>query len=141
MQPTLENPFPAVAAAVEEVSKETPVIFLDFHAEATSEKVAMGWFLDGKVSAIVGTHTHVPTADERVLPRGTAYLSDAGMCGPVDSVIGSEIEPILYRFQTLLPSRFGVGRGAVRVNGALVTIDPATGRALAIERVCRYWHG
>lgn len=141
MQPALENPFPAVAAAVEEVSKETPVIFLDFHAEATSEKVAMGWFLDGKVSAIVGTHTHVPTADERVLPRGTAYLSDAGMCGPVDSVIGSEIEPILYRFQTMLPSRFGVGRGAVRVNGALVTIDPATGRALAIERVCRYWHG
>jgi hypothetical protein len=141
MQPTLENPFPTVAAALEEIRKETPVIFLDFHAEATSEKVAMGWFLDGKVSAIVGTHTHVPTADERVLPGGTAYLSDAGMCGPVDSVIGSEIEPILYRFQTMLPARFGVGRGTVRANGALITIDPATGKATAIERVCRYWHG
>jgi len=140
MQPTLDNPFPAVAELVESIRQETPVIFLDFHAEATSEKVAMGWHLDGKVSAVVGTHTHVPTADERVLPGGTAYLSDAGMCGPVDSVIGSQIEPVLERFKTMMPARFGVGRGTVRINGALVTIDPATGKALSIERVTRYWH-
>lgn len=140
MQPTLENPFPVIAECVESIRRETPVICVDFHAEATSEKVAMGWFLDGRVSAVIGTHTHVPTADERVLPGGTAFLSDAGMCGPVDSVIGSEIEPVLARFQTMLPQRFGVGRGAVRVNGALVTIDPRTGKALAIERVARFWH-
>ncbi len=140
MQPTLENPFPAVLECVESIRRETPVIFVDFHAEATSEKVAMGWHLDGKVSAVIGTHTHVPTADERVLPKGTAYLSDAGMCGPVDSVIGSEIEPVLSRFLTMMPARFGVGKGAVRVNGALVTIDPATGKAKSIERVTRYWH-
>lgn len=140
MQPTLENPFPVIAACVEEIRKETPVIFLDFHAEATSEKVAMGWHLDGLVSAVVGTHTHIPTADERVLPGGTAYLTDAGMCGPTNSVIGSQIDPVLYRFKTMMPARFGVGNGSVRVNGALVTIDPATGKALAIERVVRYWH-
>jgi 2',3'-cyclic-nucleotide 2'-phosphodiesterase len=140
MGQTLENPFPAVLKCVEEIRKETPVIFVDFHAEATSEKVAMGWHLDGKVSAVVGTHTHVPTADERVLPKGTAFQSDAGMCGPIDSVIGSQIEPVLERFHTMMPARFGVGSGAVRLNGALVTIDPATGRATAIERVARYWH-
>lgn len=140
MQPTLDNPFPAISDLVDSIRLETPVIFLDFHAEATSEKVAMGWHLDGRVSAVVGTHTHVPTADERVLPGGTAYLSDAGMCGPVDSVIGSQIEPVLERFKTMLPARFGVGRGTVRVNGALVTVDPSTGKALSIERVTRYWH-
>lgn len=136
----LENPFPVIKACVEEMRKETPIILVDFHAEATSEKVAMGWHLDGQVSAVVGTHTHVPTADERVLPKGTAFQSDAGMCGPVDSVIGSQIEPVLERFHTMMPTRFGVGRGAVRVNGALITVDPATGRALSIERIARYWH-
>lgn len=136
----LDNPFPAIAECVEKLREETPVIFVDFHAEATSEKVAMGWHLDGKVSAVVGTHTHVPTADERVLPKGTAFQSDAGMCGPMDSVIGSQIEPVLERFHTMRPARFGVGTGAVRVNGALITIDPATGRALKIERVARTWH-
>lgn len=140
MNQPLENPFPAVLKVVEEMQKETPVIFVDFHAEATSEKVAMGWHLDGKVSAVIGTHTHVPTADERVLPKGTAFQSDAGMCGPMDSVIGSQIEPVLERFQTMMPTRFGVGRGAVRVNGALITLDPATGRATSIERVARTWH-
>jgi metallophosphoesterase (TIGR00282 family) len=140
MNQQLDNPFPAIAACVEELRQETPVIFVDFHAEATSEKVAMGWHLDGKVSAVVGTHTHVPTADERVLPQGTAFQSDAGMCGPMDSVIGSQIEPVLERFLTMMPTRFGVGRGAVRVNGALITIDPATGKALKIERVARTWH-
>jgi 2',3'-cyclic-nucleotide 2'-phosphodiesterase len=139
MKEGMENPFPAVLKAVSEMREETPVIFVDFHAEATSEKVAMGWHLDGLVSAVVGTHTHVPTADERVLPKGTAFLSDAGMCGPLDSVIGSQIEPVLARFITALPTKFGVGTGAVRVNGVLITLDPATGRAQSIERVARTW--
>ena len=140
MNQQLDNPFPAIIECVEKLREETPVIFVDFHAEATSEKVAMGWHLDGKVSAVVGTHTHVPTADERVLPKGTAFQSDAGMCGPMDSVIGSQIEPVLERFHTMMPTRFGVGRGAVRLNGALITIDPATGKALSIERIARTWH-
>lgn len=140
MRDALENPFPTVTKAVEEMRKETPVIFVDFHAEATSEKVAMGWHLDGLVSAVVGTHTHVPTADERVLPKGTAFQSDAGMCGPVDSIIGSQIEPVLEKFHTQLPTKFGVGRGPVRVNGALITLDPTTGKAVSIERIARVWH-
>ena len=139
MQPPLDNPFPLVAEIVEEIRKETLVIFLDFHAEATSEKVAMGWHLDGKVSAVVGTHTHIPTADEWILPGGTAYQSDAGMCGPMESVIGSQIEPVLERFHKGMPTRFGVGRGTVRINGLLVTVEPATGKAVAVERVVRYW--
>jgi metallophosphoesterase (TIGR00282 family) len=140
MKEGMENPFPAVLKCVTEMREETPVIFVDFHAEATSEKVAMGWHLDGLVSAVVGTHTHVPTADERLLPKGTAFQSDAGMCGPMDSVIGSQIEPVLNRFYTALPTKFGVGRGAVRINGTLVTLDPATGKAQKIERVARTWH-
>jgi metallophosphoesterase (TIGR00282 family) len=139
MGPQVDNPFPAVEQCVEEMRQETPIIFVDFHAEATSEKVAMGWHLDGKVSAVIGTHTHVPTADERVLPGGTAFLCDAGMCGPLDSVIGSQIEPVLERFKTAMPTRFGIGRGTVRVNGALVEVETATGRAVRIERVTRYW--
>ncbi len=140
MKEGMENPFPAVLKCVTEMREETPIIFVDFHAEATSEKVAMGWHLDGLVSAVVGTHTHVPTADERILPKGTAFQCDAGMCGPMDSVIGSQIEPVLHRFYTALPTRFGVGRGAVRINGTLVTLDPATGKAQKIERVARTWH-
>lgn len=139
MQPPLDNPFVMISEIVEEIRKETPVIFLDFHAEATSEKVAMGWHLDGKVSAVVGTHTHIPTADEWILPGGTAYQSDAGMCGPMESVIGSQIEPVLERFHKGMPTRFGVGRGKVRINGLLVTVEPATGKAVAVERVVRYW--
>lgn len=140
MRDQLENPFTFASECVERLRQETPILFVDFHAEATSEKVAMGWHLDGKVSAVVGTHTHVPTADERILPQGTAFQSDAGMCGPLDSIIGSQIEPVLERFHTQLPARFGVGRGVVRLNGVLVTIDPASGRALLIERVRRDWH-
>lgn len=140
MRDALENPFTTVTRVVEEMRKETPVIFVDFHAEATSEKVAMGWHLDGKVSAVVGTHTHVPTADERVLPKGTAFQSDAGMCGPMDSIIGSQIEPVLQKFHTQLPTKFGIGRGAVRINGALITLDPVTGLAKSIERIARTWH-
>lgn len=141
MGPQVDNPFPLLTQKVAELRAETPVIFVDFHAEATSEKVAMGWHLDGKVSAVVGTHTHVPTADERVLPGGTAYLSDAGMCGPLNSVIGSRIEPVLGRFLNAMPTRFGVANGPVRVNAVCIDIDPATGKALAIERVTRDWNG
>jgi metallophosphoesterase (TIGR00282 family) len=140
MKEGMENPFVAISRAVEEMRRETSVIFVDFHAEATSEKVAMGWHLDGLVSAVVGTHTHVPTADERILPKGTAFQCDAGMCGPMESVIGSEIQPVLERFHTAMPAKFGVGRGAVRINGVLVTVDPATGKATAVERVARTWH-
>lgn len=139
MRDHLENPFTVITAAIEEIRQETEVIFVDFHAEATSEKVAMGWHLDGMVSAVVGTHTHVPTADERILPLGTAYLSDAGMCGPEDSIIGSQIEPVLEKFHTQMPTRFGIGRGRVRINAVLIEVEIATGRALSIERVVRYW--
>ncbi len=139
MGPQVDNPFPLLAQKAEELRAETPVIFVDFHAEATSEKVAMGWHLDGKVAAVVGTHTHVPTADERVLPGGTAYLSDAGMCGPVNSVIGSRIEPVIGRFMNAMPARFGVANGPVRVNAVRIDIDAATGKALSIERVTRDW--
>jgi 2',3'-cyclic-nucleotide 2'-phosphodiesterase len=139
MNPPLDNPFPCIQALVEEVRKETPVIFLDFHAEATSEKVAMGWHLDGKVSAVVGTHTHVPTSDERILPGGTAFLCDAGMCGPEDSCIGSQIEPVLDRYMNSMPARFGIGRGRVRINGVFVDVDATTGKATQMQRVVRYW--
>ena len=138
-QPPLENPFLALDAAVARLRAETPVIFVDFHAEATSEKVAMGWHLDGRVSAVVGTHTHVQTADERVLPGGTAFLCDAGMCGPEDSVIGSRVEPVLHRFRTSMPARFLVAHGAVLVCGACIDIDTATGRAVSIVRVRERW--
>jgi len=139
MRDALENPFPYITKVVEEMRRETPILFVDFHAEATSEKVAMGWHLDGQVSAVIGTHTHVPTADERVLPNGTAFQCDAGMCGPIDSIIGSQIEPVLEKFHTHLPARFGIGRGPVRINGALITLDPATGKAVSIERIARTW--
>jgi metallophosphoesterase (TIGR00282 family) len=131
----LENPFLCAAAEVERLRSVTPVIFVDFHAEATSEKVALGRMLDGKVSAVVGTHTHVQTADEQVFPGGTAYLSDAGFTGPHESVIGREIEPVIRRFTTLQPQRFEVAKGRVMLQGALVRIDSATGRAQGIERI------
>ena len=138
MGPQVENPFVKVSECVQVLRQETPVIFVDFHAEATSEKVAMGWHLDGQVSAVVGTHTHVPTADERVLPGGTAFLSDAGMCGPEDSVIGSQIEPVIEKFLTAMPARFGIGRGRVRVNAVLVEVEVSSGKARRIERVTRF---
>ena len=105
------------------------------HAEATSEKVGMGRFLDGKVSAVFGSHTHVQTADEGILPGGTAYLTDAGMCGPEDSVLGVKTEPVLQRFLTQMPARFDVATGTVIVQGGIVDVDEATGRASAIRRV------
>ncbi len=135
MQPILENPFRVAAAEVERLRAETPVIFVDMHAETTSEKIAMGRFLDGKVSAVVGTHTHVQTADERIFPGGTAFLSDAGMCGPDESILGRDIEPIVTRFQNNLPVNFPIAKGPVRLCGVIVDIDPATGRATSIERL------
>jgi metallophosphoesterase (TIGR00282 family) len=137
--PPIENPFLALDREVTALREETPVIFVDFHAEATSEKIAMGRFLDGRVSAVIGTHTHVQTADETIFPGGTAYLTDAGMCGPEESVIGSEIQPVLRRFLTSMPVRFSVASGPVLVCGALVEIDPATGRALRITRIRERW--
>lgn len=135
MGQALDNPFNAILPVIDAIRRETPVIFVDFHCEATSEKIAFGRWLDGKVSAVVGTHTHVQTADEMVFPGGTAYLTDAGMCGPVHSVIGSDIPPILHRFSTNLPTRNHVARGDVQIRGCVVEIDPATGRALGIQRV------
>lgn len=128
-------PFLAADAALEEIGKRTNVIVVDFHAEATSEKVAMGWYLDGRVSAVLGTHTHIPTADARVLPDGTAYITDLGMTGPYQSVIGRRIESILSRFTTGVPTPFDVAKGDVRICGALVEIDPTSGKAVSVERL------
>jgi metallophosphoesterase (TIGR00282 family) len=135
MQPILENPFPSVEAAVTAMRAETPVIFVDAHGETTSEKIAIGRFLDGKVSAVIGTHTHVQTADEQIFPGGTAFLCDAGMCGPANSILGRAVDPIVNRFISNLPALFPVARGPVRLCGAVVSIDEATGRALSITRV------
>ena len=133
--PPLDNPFVMIEELVEEMRQETRVIFVDIHAETTSEKIAMGRFLDGKVSAVVGTHTHVQTADEQIFKGGTAFLCDAGMCGPTESVLGRSIEPILSRFVTSMPTQFPIAKGPVRICGALIEIDEATGRAVSIKRV------
>lgn len=135
MQPILENPFPAIEAAVSAMRRETPVIFVDAHGETTSEKIAIGRFLDGKVSAVIGTHTHVQTADEQIFPGGTAFLCDAGMCGPANSILGRAVEPIVNRFISNLPTLFPVARGEVRLCGAVVSMDETTGRAVKITRV------
>ena len=111
------------------------VILVDIHAEATSEKISLGWYLDGRVTAVLGTHTHVATADTRVLPNGTAYQTDVGMSGPHDSVIGVEKEQVLTRFLTSMPNRFDAARGDVRLNGVLIDCDPETGRARSIQRI------
>jgi metallophosphoesterase (TIGR00282 family) len=133
MQP-LDDPFAAVKREIDSMAPQVRVVIVDFHAEATSEKIAMGWFLDGKATAVIGTHTHVQTADERVLPGGTAYITDAGMTGPHDSIIGTEIQPALGRFLTGLPSRFEPATGNPRLNAVLVTADDASGRAVGVER-------
>jgi 2',3'-cyclic-nucleotide 2'-phosphodiesterase len=135
MQPILDNPFRAMEAAVARIREETPNILVDVHGETTSEKIAMGHFLDGKVSAVLGTHTHVQTADEKILPGGTAFLCDAGMCGPTNSILGRAVEPILSRFVSNLPTAFPVAGGEVRLHGAVIQIDEKTGRALRIIRV------
>lgn len=133
--PPLENPFHAVLAEVKRLRQSTHAIFVDFHAEATSEKVALARLLDGQVSAVVGTHTHVQTADEQIFAGGTAFLCDAGFTGPHESVIGREIEPIIQRFLTNMPQRFEVAKERVILQGALVDIDELTGRAIRIQRV------
>ncbi len=131
----LDNPFYVIEKEIEELRKKTPIIIVDIHAEASSEKVAMGWFLDGKVSAVIGTHTHIPTADERILPGGTAYITDAGMTGPFDSVIGVKKEVIIEMFLTQMPTKHEVATGDVRLCGVIVTIDDTTGKANHIERI------
>jgi metallophosphoesterase (TIGR00282 family) len=139
MQP-IENPFLEADRLLDEAGEPLPPVRLvDFHCEITSEKTAFGVHLDGRVSAVVGTHTHVPTADERILPAGTAYQSDLGMTGPLWSVIGFAPHTVLPRFLNGLPTRFEVGDGPVVLNATQIDIDPATGRALAIERVQRVW--
>src|SRR5438270_7009291 len=135
MQPILENPFHAAEAAVTKMREETKNIVVDVHGETTSEKIALGRFLDGKVSAVIGTHTHVQTADEQIFPGGTAFMCDAGMCGPVNSILGRAIEPIMNRFISNLPASFPVAAGEVRLRGALIDIDEKTGRASRIVRV------
>ena len=133
----LDNPFSVVHDEIAAVRAEadTRVLLVDFHAEATSEKLAMGWHLDGEVTAVVGTHTHVQTADERVLPHGTAYITDVGMTGPHDSIIGVETRAALTRFVDGMPSRFDTATGNPRINAVVITADAATGTAGAIERV------
>ena len=133
--PPLEHPFLVADAEVQRLQSQTPIIFVDMHAEATSEKIAMARFLDGRVSAVIGTHTHVQTADERIFPGGTAFLCDAGFTGPHDSVLGREIEPIIRRFTSCMPQRFEVAANNILLQGALVDIDEATGRAVKIQRI------
>lgn len=133
MEP-LRCPFELADEIVQTASQQTKIILVDIHAEATSEKIALGWHLDGKVSAIVGTHTHVQTADERVLPGGTAYISDLGMTGPYDSVLGRDKTAVLKKLRTAMPARFEVAEHDIRACGVAVKIDESTGKALSIER-------
>jgi metallophosphoesterase (TIGR00282 family) len=139
MHPTLACPFAAADTALAAKPEDVKMVLVDLHAEVTSEKMAMSWFLDGRVSAVVGTHTHVPTADDRILPKGTAYQSDIGMTGPLWSVIGFAPHTVLPRFLNGLPTRFEVGDGPVILNAVQVDIESSTGRAVAIERVQRVW--
>ncbi|MFH1645497.1 MAG: TIGR00282 family metallophosphoesterase [Candidatus Omnitrophota bacterium] len=134
MQP-IECPFKKVKEAVEDLKKKADIIFVDFHAEATSEKIALGWYLDGLVSCVFGTHTHVQTADEKILPKGTAYITDLGMTGPMDSVIGRKKEQILERFITQMPVRFEMAEKDVQLQGAIVEVDDKTGLSIGIERL------
>jgi len=131
----LEDPFRTADREVERLKEEASIVLVDFHAEATAEKVALGWYLDGRISALLGTHTHVQTADERILPNGTGYITDCGMTGPFDSVIGVRKELAIQKFLTLLPTRFEPATGDVRLNGVHLEIDEATGRCRHIERV------
>src|SRR2546427_4927833 len=133
--PVLENPFLLARAEVERLRQITQIIFVDLHAEATSEKISLARMLDGLVSAVVGTHTHVQTADEQIFPGGTAFLCDAGFTGPHESVIGRQIEPIIRRFLTSMPQKFEVAEGRVLLQGAVMEIDGDSGRALSIQRL------
>jgi len=130
-------PFRAMDKLLTELNAKPAVIIIDFHAEATSEKMALGRYLDGRVSAVLGTHTHVGTIDAQLLPKGTAYVTDIGMTGPVNSVIGDDTETVLSRFLSMIPHRLAVGKGRVAFNAILVTLDEETGLATGIERICR----
>jgi metallophosphoesterase (TIGR00282 family) len=131
----IDDPFRVAMAEIEAASASARVVFVDVHAEATSEKVALGWYLDGRATAVVGTHTHVQTADERILPRGTAYITDVGMTGPHDSVIGVERSAVVQRFLTGMPQRFETATEHPRLNAVVIVADEATGRAASIERL------
>ncbi len=133
MRMELENPFTHITPIIQEITKETRCILVDFHAEATSEKVAFGHAVDGLVSAVIGTHTHIPTADAEILPQGTAYQTDSGMCGPYHSVIGRDIQSVVERYKTLLPGKWHISRKDLRCCGAAIGIDESTGRATRIE--------
>ncbi|WP_338287823.1 TIGR00282 family metallophosphoesterase [Luteolibacter sp. LG18] len=136
IQPPLENPFLAAEVEVERLRAEgVNVIVCEIHAETTSEKIAMGRLLDGKASFVVGTHTHVQTADERIFPGGTGFLTDAGMCGPDESVLGRSVESVVWRFRTGLPTRFPVAKGPVRLCGAIVDVETETGKCISVRRV------
>lgn len=134
--PAIDCPFRAVDRILEEMYQRTNIIFVDFHAEATSEKLAMGWHLDGRVSVMVGTHTHVQTADERVLPNGTAYITDVGMTGPLNGILGVEREPVIRKFITQLPARFEVSSDPeLQLNAVVIDINKRTGKASSIQRI------
>jgi metallophosphoesterase (TIGR00282 family) len=135
--PPIDNPFRAVDRALKEMGDRPAVVVVDMHAEATSDKLIMGRHLDGRVTAVLGTHTHTPTADEQILPGGTAFITDVGMTGPYDSILGRKSECVIAAFTTELPVRFDVATGDVRIAGALVEADPQTGKALSIERVMK----
>jgi metallophosphoesterase (TIGR00282 family) len=135
--PPIDCPFRTADALLEQIPAEVKIRIVDLHAEATSEKVALGWYLDGRATALIGTHTHIPTADETVLPQGTAYVTDVGMSGPYDSVIGIEKQDVIQKFLSQLPARFEVARGDVRLSAVLIEADAATGRALSIQRIVR----
>ena len=135
----VEDPFRCVDELLQNHGRLSPVIIVDMHGEATSEKTAMGWYLDGRASVVYGTHTHVPTADERILPQGTAYITDVGMCGPLDSVIGMEREVVIQGFLTQLPRQFEVAKDNVALQGIIADIDEKTGRAREIRRLRAHW--
>lgn len=133
--PAIEDPFRTADTLIEKAKQRTNVIFVDFHAETTSEKVAMGWYLQGRVSAVIGTHTHVPTADERILPEGTAYQTDVGMTGPYNGVIGVNRDAVIRKFKTSLPVRFESETGRGQLSAVIIDIDPSTGQATKIKRL------
>lgn len=140
IQPPLENPFLAVEQEIERLHSDgVKVIVVDFHAETTSEKIAMGRMLDGMATLVVGTHTHVQTADETIFPGGTGYLTDAGMCGPEESVLGRCVESVVWRFRSGMPTRFPVAKGPVKMCGLIVEADCSSGKCLSIERFVRFW--
>jgi metallophosphoesterase (TIGR00282 family) len=135
MGPQVDNPFLLVPPLLEKLRQETPCILVDFHCEATSEKIAFGRALDGLASVVIGTHTHVQTADDQIFPGGTAYLTDAGFSGPHESVIGRDIPSVLQKYRTLLPNKFYIAKGGLQADGLFVELDEATGRAIRLERI------